>query len=772
MQDYEKLGAFYLGKVVDPTTGKVGDEPLLYDSKDLTTHGVIVGMTGSGKTGLAIGLLEEAAIDGIPAIAIDPKGDLGNLLLQFPEMRAEDLRPWVDDGDPAQVAEGWRKGLADWGQEPARIAKLRAACDVAIYTPGLSGGAPLSVLRSLDPPAGADGDPDARRERIAGAAAGLLGLLGIDADPVRSREHILIARILDDAWAKGQGVDLGALVRAIQSPAFDRVGVLDLESFYPARERSALAMQLNNLLASPGFAAWVEGEPLDVKRLLWSAEGKPRISVVSIAHLSDAERMFFVTLLLNEVVGWMRSQSGTSSLRALLYMDEVFGFFPPVANPPSKTPMLTLMKQARAFGLGVVVATQNPVDLDYKGLSNAGTWFLGRLQTERDKERVLEGLEGASAASGKNFDRAACDAMLSSLGKRVFLMNNVHDNAPTLMQTRWTLSYLRGPLTRVQIQKLAKPASAPVAAPAPAPAPAAAPATGGERPVLPTEIAEHFVAGATGTLRPHAYSHVRIHYVQAKHGVDLWEDAFLMTPIPEAGSPSWDQALALPAKPALGREVPAGATFAPLPSAAARPKNYPTWTKDLAETLYRTRRLKLPVCPELKLLGKAGEGEADFRARVQLAVRERRDAEVEKLRKKYATKVASAQEKLRRAEERVAREAAQYDQQKTQAAISVGASVLGALFGRKLASAANVGRATTAARGFGRAAREKEDIAAAQEAVELARKGLADLEFELQQQVEAIGGGEPAVEALEIPPRKADFDLEPVALVWAPEAKA
>jgi hypothetical protein len=334
------------------------------------------------------------------------------------------------------------------------------------------------------------------------------------------------------------------------------------------------------------------------------------------------------------------------------------------------------------------------------------------------------------------------------------------------------LSYLRGPLTRVQIQKLAKPASAPVAAPAPAPAPAAAPATGGERPVLPTEIAEHFVAGATGTLRPHAYSHVRIHYVQAKHGVDLWEDAFLMTPIPEAGSPSWDQALALPAKPALGREVPAGATFAPLPSAAARPKNYPTWTKDLAETLYRTRRLKLPVCPELKLLGKAGEGEADFRARVQLAVRERRDAEVEKLRKKYATKVASAQEKLRRAEERVAREAAQYDQQKTQAAISVGASVLGALFGRKLASAANVGRATTAARGFGRAAREKEDIAAAQEAVELARKGLADLEFELQQQVEAIGGGEPAVEALEIPPRKADFDLEPVALVWAPEAKA
>ncbi|HEX6851070.1 MAG TPA: hypothetical protein VF139_06650, partial [Candidatus Polarisedimenticolaceae bacterium] len=588
--------------------------------------------------------------------------------------------------------------------------------------------------------------------------------------PVRSREHILIARILDDAWGKGQGVDLGALVRAIQTPPFDRVGVLDLEAFFPSRERSALAMQLNNLLASPGFAAWVEGEPLDVRRLLWTAEGKPRISVVSIAHLSDAERMFFVTLLLNEMVAWMRTQSGTSSLRALLYMDEVFGYFPPVANPPSKIPMLTLLKQARAFGLGVVVATQNPVDLDYKGLSNAGTWFLGRLQTERDKERVLEGLEGASAASGRNFDRAACDAMLSSLGKRVFLMHNVHDDAPTLMQTRWTLSYLRGPLTRVQIQKLAKPAVA--SAPAPAVAAPTESSPGGERPALPPEIAEHFVAEASGVLRPHAYSHARIHYVQAKHGVDLWEDAYLMTPIPEAGSPSWDRALALPAKPVLGREAPAGTTFAPLPAAAARPKNYPTWTKDLAETLYRTRRLQLPVCPELKLLGKAGEGPDEFRARVQLAVRERRDAEVEKLRRTYATKVASAQEKLRRAEERVAREAAQYDQQKTQAAISVGASVLGALFGRKLASAANVGRATTAARGFGRAAREKEDIAAAQEGVELARKALADLEFELQQQVDAQRSGEPAIETLEIPPRKADFDLEPVALVWAPESRA
>src|SRR3990172_8052895 len=172
---------------------------------------------------------------------------------------------------------------------------------------------------------------------------------------------------------------------------FGKIGVVDLESFYPAAERTKLSMRLNNLLASPTFASWLEGEPLDVAEMLYTPAGKPRLAIVSIAHLDDAQRMFLVTILLNEGLAWIRTQPGTSSLRAILYMDEVFGFFPPSANPPSKTPMLTLLKQARAYGLGVVLATQNPVDLDYKGLGNAGTWFLGRLQTERDKLRVLYG---------------------------------------------------------------------------------------------------------------------------------------------------------------------------------------------------------------------------------------------------------------------------------------------------------------------------------------------------------------------------------------------
>jgi hypothetical protein len=415
MPDFEKLGAFYLGREYDLETAKPRDELLLYDAKDLTTHAVCVGMTGSGKTGLCLSLLEEAAIDGIPAIAIDPKGDLGNLLLTFPELRPEDFRSWIDPGEAArsgitldelaeQTAKRWREGLAAWGQQPARIARFRDSADVAIYTPGANAGLPLALLRSFAaPPQAIRDDADALRERIAGAVSGLLSLVGIDADPLRSREHILLSRVLDEAWRAGREVQLADLVREIQSPSFKQVGVVDLESFFPAKDRFELAMSLNNLLASPGFAAWREGEPLDIQRLLYTSEGKPRLSILSIAHLSDAERMFFVTLLLNEVVAWMRSQSGTSSLRALLYMDEVFGYFPPTANPPSKMPMLTLLKQARAYGLGVMLATQNPVDLDYKGLSNAGTWFLGRLQTERDKARVLDGLEGASTAAGAKF---------------------------------------------------------------------------------------------------------------------------------------------------------------------------------------------------------------------------------------------------------------------------------------------------------------------------------------------------------------------------------
>src|SRR4026207_2173921 len=436
-QDFERLGVFYLGRPYDFAAKRANPGWLLYDSKDLVTHAVCVGMPGSGKTVLCLSLLEEAAIDNIPAIIIDPKGDLGNLLLTFPSLKGEDFLPWINEDDarkkgqsPAEYASAqadlWKQGLAAWGQEGARIQRFRESAEAMIYTPGSNAGLPVSILKSFSAPEeDVRNDTELLRERISTTVTGLLGLLGIDADPIQSREHILLSTILGHAWGQDSDLDLAAVIQGIQSPPVAKIGVMDVEAFFPSKDRFALAMKLNNLLAAPGFQAWLDGAPLDIQQLLYTASGKPRLAIFSIAHLSDAERMFFVTLLLSQMVGWMRAQSGTTSLRALLYMDEIFGYFPPVANPPSKLPLLTLLKQGRAFGLGAVLATQNPVDLDYKGLANIGTWFLGRLQTDRDKQRVLDGLEGA--AQGTTFDRAAMERTLAGLGNRVFLLHNVHE---------------------------------------------------------------------------------------------------------------------------------------------------------------------------------------------------------------------------------------------------------------------------------------------------------------------------------------------------------
>ncbi|HTL28610.1 MAG TPA: DUF87 domain-containing protein, partial [Tepidisphaeraceae bacterium] len=523
MQDYEKLGAFYLGRPYDMKAKKSQPAPLLYDSKDLVTHAVCVGMTGSGKTGLCIGLLEEAAIDGIPAIVIDPKGDLADLLLTFPDLKPADFLPWINVDDArkkgltadqfAQAqAETWAKGLASWDQDGERIRRLKDAADFTIYTPGSTAGIPVSIIKSFAAPAQAVlDDSELLQERVRTTATSLLGLVGIEADPIQSREHILLSTLLSNAWQGGKDLDLGALIQQIQAPPIQRVGVLDLESFFPEKDRFNLAMRLNNLLAAPGFENWLKGDALDISSMLYTKEGKPRVSIFSIAHLSDAERMFFVSLLLNQTLGWVRTQSGTTSLRAIVYMDEIFGYFPPVANPPSKEPLLTLLKQSRAFGVGIVLATQNPVDLDYKGLANAGTWFIGRLQTDRDKQRVLDGLEGAAASTSGRFDRGLMEQTLAGLGNRVFLMNNVNDDAPTVFETRWAMSYLRGPLTRTQIKQLmdtkrpnggATQASAtPVAAPS-ATSTSAAPAAPIPAVRTSTPQTEEAAPAPTGSMRP------------------------------------------------------------------------------------------------------------------------------------------------------------------------------------------------------------------------------------------------------------------------------
>ncbi|MEM1413524.1 MAG: ATP-binding protein, partial [Myxococcota bacterium] len=465
MADFERLGAFYLGRPLD-AAGETRPEPLLYDARDLQTHAMCVGMTGSGKTGLCIGLLEEAAIDGVPAIAIDLKGDIGNMLLTFPELRGEDFAPWVDPGDAsrkgrtvdehaAAMAELWRNGLAKWGQGPERIRRYENAVERTIFTPGSTAGVPLAMVRGFGAPdAQTLADPVATAEKAEGASRALLALLGAGEADGPDRAQVFLANLLQRAWQTGTALDLGGLVRAVLDPPLRRVGVLDLDTFFPPKEREKLALELNALLGSPTFARWLAGEPLQTKRLLHTAEGKPRLSVVSLAHLEERERMFVLTLLLTDLIAWMRRQPGTTSLRAILYIDEVFGLLPPVREPASKRLLLTLLKQARAYGLGVVLATQNPVDLDYKAVSNCGTWFLGRLQTQRDVDRVIDGLTGAATRQGAALEPAALRKTLAGLEGRQFLMQNVHEEAPVLFRTRWVLSYLRGPMTEAEIGRL------------------------------------------------------------------------------------------------------------------------------------------------------------------------------------------------------------------------------------------------------------------------------------------------------------------------------
>jgi hypothetical protein len=798
-EDFEKLGVFYMGRPYDLATKQAKPGWLLYDSKDLVTHAVCVGMTGSGKTGLCLALLEEAAIDNIPAIIIDPKGDLGNLMLTFPSLKGGDFQPWINEDDarkkgmtPADYAQAqaelWAKGLASWQQDGARIQRLRDAADVVMYTPGSNAGLPVSILKSFSAPS-ADvlDDAELLRERISTTVTSLLGLLGIEADPIQSREHILLSTILNQTWKKQEDLDLASLIQAIQSPPVSKIGVMDVDSFFPSKDRFALAMKLNNLLAAPGFQAWLEGEALDIQSIMYTPAGKPRLAIFSIAHLNDAERMFFVTLLLSQMVGWMRAQSGTTSLRALLYMDEIFGYFPPVANPPSKLPLMTLLKQARAFGLGVVLATQNPVDLDYKGLANTGTWFIGRLQTERDKARVLEGLEGASSSAGKKFDRGRMEQTLAGLGNRIFLMNNVHEDEPVVFETRWCLSYLRGPLTRTQIKQLMDPIRGKgvvvkgegkeksVASPH------ASHLTSSSRPMLPPEVPQHFVPlrgskpdGMELVYAPLLLGTSQIRFSDAKSGVESIQDLTVLAPITDGPvAVDWDKALAAEVAVAdLEREPSEKAQFLAVPASAGKTKSYADWTKEFGGWLFRTQKVELLRSPTTKDVSKPGESERDFRVRLQQTGREQRDKAADALRQKYAPKIATLQDRIRRAELVKEKQLAESRSSQVQAAISVGASILGAFMGRKTISATNIGRATTAIRSAGRVMKESKDVGAAEENVAVLQQQLTDLEAQFKHESDALAAAtDPLNEKLEtisIKPTKANIAVKLVALAWTP----
>ena len=791
-QNYEKLGLLYLGRELDAASQVPSPLPLLFKSKDLTTHAAIIGMTGSGKTGLGIGLIEEAIIDNIPSLIIDPKGDMGNLLLAFPQLRPEDFLPWVDPAEAARkemtpeafaekTAGDWRQGLASWGQGPERIAALLAATTMTIYTPGSTSGTPVSVLGGFQAPsAEVAGDTDTFNGLVNSTTTSLLALVGITGDPLQSREHILVSSILIHCWRKGENLTLEGLIGHIVNPPFTKVGVFPLDTFYPQTERMGLAMSLNGLLASPTFAAWMQGVPLDIQKILYGDDGRPRTAIFSISHLSDAERMFFVTTLLNQIIGWMRRQSGTSSLKALLYMDEIFGYFPPTANPPSKKPMLLLLKQARAFGLGVVLSTQNPVDLDYKGLANIGTWFVGRLQTSQDQDRVLEGIVGAS---GGALDRQQVKGMLASMKGRQFMLTSAHLDVPLLFETRWVLCYLRGPLSSTDIRRLSAdsgdvvPAGGAPAAPFAAASPAAAATDVIDHPPIVAQGIEqlyllHDIPSERPVFEPWLAATASVRYASSAKNIEVVEQVSCRLYLDEAFSrPDWTNAEEMP-RPLdeCAGQAPTGSSWYPLPGALAQLRDLGGLAKGFSDFLYQNRRLELFRIAALKLESRPGESLGDFKVRLADVLRQRRDAELDKLRQASAVQQKRLEERLAAAMERVAKERSDVAAKTTDTVISFGAAVLGAFLGRRAVSAATVSKAATGMRNVGRVAKEKGDVQRAETEMQELQQQLsvlaADIEAKAGAMAATFSPERYAIETFTVKPRRSDVYNVRLALLW------
>ena len=812
----EQLGSFYLGAIYDLENGQRTETPLHYDARDLVTHAVCVGMTGSGKTGLCLGLLEEAALDKVPALLIDPKGDITNLLLQFPKMQPADFQPWVNVDDArrkdksveefaASTAESWRSGLADWGITGERMRLLAAHTDYTIFTPGSEMGTPINIMGSLAAPQlDWATQIEAIREQIGGTVAALLSLAGVTADPVRSREGILLATLFEQFWQQGKDLDLTQLINGVTNPPFKQLGAFEVDTFYPAKERFELAMQFNTLLASPRFQSWLQGEPLDIDRLFFTADGKPRHSILYIAHLSDSERMFIVTLLLESLVTWMRKQSGTTSLRALLYFDEVFGYFPSTAEPPSKRPLLTLLKQARAFGLGVILVTQNPVDIDYKGLTNAGTWFIGKLQAERDKERVLAGLKGALSEAGKS-ENTDFSTLITQLGNRVFLMHNVHNDGPVVFHTRWAMSYLRGPLTLPQVRTLvgnptlgSPKTDEPVAALPQNPLSSAPPGFLTSQPIVPPDLKQVYLPCVVDDRTALQQASRQVGGTLALKGVQLLYDVGLLGAasvrfVDQRRSISeevdklllalgerqftgldWGRADTLPISPQELSASPStpgtdGAPFfAELPAGLANAKALASAAKALSDWLYYNSQLPITVHAGLGLFRNPREDERSFKIRLQQAAREQRDAEVDKLRSKMAREIQRVGDRLAKEEQSLAQSQASAQARQAAQWIHIGESMLNFFTGRR-----SVGRAVSSATSkWNQAQQAGLRVEESKQTVARLEEEKHKLEEQLQAEIDILTTRwEQTAEALTtetIKPRRTDVSVRLTALAWAP----
>ena len=784
---------FYLGGVVDGATGDRTGDLVDYDPSDLTTHGVIVGMTGSGKTGLGIIYLEEALLAGIPTLILDPKGDMTNLLLTFPDLQASDFEPWIDEGEARkedktvaelaqEKAELWTKGLGWWDQDGSRIRELKDKAGFTIYTPGSGAGVPLNIIGSLScPDTSWDTDAETLRDEIEGFVSGLLGLVGIEADPISSREHILLANLVEHAWREGRDLDMASLLSEIQRPPLRKLGVFELDTFFPEKDRLALAMKLNGLVASPAFSSWVEGPDLDIESLLWQG-GKPQAAIVYLAHLSEEERQFIVTLILSKVITWMRSQAGTGDLRALVYMDEVFGFVPPTAEPPAKKPILTMLKQARAFGVGMLLSTQNPVDLDYKAMSNAGTWCIGRLQTERDKARILEALQSARGDT----DVSELDRTISGLEKRQFLLHNTHEPEPVLFTTRWALSYLRGPLTREQIATLSDyvPAAEgtklePHAA---EPAPAEPAIASDETPVMPkvpdSVPVYHLAPGAAwanrfdvqpNSSRLTAALAARVHLTyDDRHAALVHQEEWeaIITPIETRLDA--DRAVYVDYDDRdFTDAAPAEATYV-IPAGDIQKATY--WKSAetaIKEFLYRGQKITIFKNADLKLYSRANETEESFLARCDQAAQDRADEEAAKLRDKYERRFKTLRDQAEAADRRAGELEVDLQGSKQKEIIDGASSVINILLGR---------RGTRSVTGSARnrsATRSKEArLRTAQAKADDKFAELAELEADLVEELEEINDrweerGE-SIAPVEVGLEKSDIQIIEIALVWMP----
>ncbi len=793
-------GELFLGGIIDPANGEKTNENVLYDAHDLTTHGVIVGMTGSGKTGLGVVALEEALLSNIPCLIIDPKGDMGNLLLNFPSFQAADFLPWVDEGEArrkdqtvdeyaAATAETWKAGLAGWDITGDRLRKLGLGAEFQIYTPGSVAGIPLNIVGSLAAP-DLDWATEAEtiRAEIEGFVSSLLVLANITADPISSPEHILLSTIIEKAWSEGRDLDLATLIGQVQSPPIRKLGVFDLDTFFPPKDRMKLAMSLNGLVASPAFASWTEGPPLDIQSLLFTPEGKARASVMYLSHLSDPERQFVVTLLLSKVVTWMRKQQGTSDLRALIYMDEVFGFAPPTANPPSKKPILTLLKQARAFGVGLLLSTQNPVDLDYKAMSNAGTWMIGRLQTERDKTRIIEGLKSASGA----VDVKMLDALISDLGKRQFILHSTSAKEPRVFTTRWAMSYLAGPLSREQVQTLTADSPERTAPPAPTGQPTAT------QPTTAAQAGAETVADDESPVAPQVPDTTRVYYLDpaapwaSELGVDpngtrleaalvarvdmVFDDQYadlnhteeweaIFYPLSDQFDPETAKVVDYDERD-LTTAAPEGCNYA-LPAAKIDTKSfYTSASTALRDWLYRNQQVQVFKNPTLKIYSRVGESEEDFRARSKAAAEEAADEAIAKLKDKYKTKIRTVSDQLASAERRVRELEADVQGRRQSELISGAGDLLGSILGGRSRSRA-VGSAASRRR-MTRASQER--LQSASEKVTDKTDKLDALEDDVENDVNDImekwDSAADDIETVDIGLEKTDINVGELSLVW------